>query len=426
MEVEHIKRIIADQEDEIAKKFREERIIERELLNEAKKYVTSPNALALLGVRRSGKSILSILLSRGKNFCYVNFDDPELEGFPVKEYRGLLEAVYSLKGDVDIIILDEVHNLKSWELLVNRLRESRVTVVTGSNAKMLSSELADRLTGRYVDLTLFPFSFGEYLSFKDFSPDIYLTRDISKTRDLLSEFLRMGGFPEAYKFGGRYIARIYSDIIEKDVVRRHNIRFVDDLKTLARILVSNYSREVTYNRLKNLVGVRSVHTVKNYVGYLRDAYLLFTLERFSFKLREQVIAPKKVYCIDTGIIDTLSFRSTEDVGRLIENLVAIELLRRSSYSYPGVGIYYWKDHQQREVDFVVKEGLQIKQLIQVCYDISDYGARERELKSLVKASSELKCKNLLVITWDYEGEEEFKNKRIQLIPLWKWLLQNSR
>ncbi len=343
----------------------------------------------------------------------------------------IVQAFYELYGsDLEYLIFDEILNVERWESFVSRLRTSKKIIVTGSNAKLLSRELSTHLTGRHIDFELFPFNLREVFLLKDIRLKenwMYSIKEVSKVKRNIDDYLMLGGFPEVYKFGKRILQVIYADILEKDVITRYKIKNPQALKDLARYLISNSANEFSFTRLKNVVGLKDVHTVSNYVNYLENAYLIFKIERFSFKLKQQMIAPKKVYSIDTGLINAISFKASKNSGRLIENLVAIELLRRKSYQDSDLEIYYWKDHRQHEVDFIVKRDNKIKQLIQVCYDIEDYNTRQRELKSLVKASRELKCSNLLVITWDYEAEEEFKGKgkgeEIKFVPLWKWLLE---
>jgi len=185
--------------------------------------------------------------------------------------------------------------------------------------------------------------------------------------------------------------------------------------------MSIFSNEVSYTKLKNTLKFRSVHTVQNYVRYLEDTYLVFHLDRFSFKQREQIKSPKKVYAVDTWMVNALAFTFSENIGKLMENTVAVELLRQRSGSGSRLELYYWKDQQHREVDFVIKEGADVARLIQACYDIDDPKTKERELKSLVKAAGELDCSDLLVITWDWECDEEFKGGDIRFVPLWQWL-----
>lgn len=420
MKIDEIKRIITDQKEAIEEKLSSENIIDREFLNYCKRFTTHPNVFLLSGVRRSGKSISSYLLFRGQKFAYINFDDERLYGLEAKELNNVLEAFYSLYGNVKRVILDEIQNIKGWELFVNRIRENKIVIVTGSNANLLSKELATYLTGRYVDFTIYPFSFREFLKYKNVAPNIYSTRSIAQIKNLLNEYIKTGGFPEVYKFDKKFLLSLYESIITKDVVLRYKIKYVKSLKDLARLFISNFSSEITFNKLKNILLVKSVHTVKNYFEYLESSFLVFKLERFSFKLKEQVLAPKKVYIIDTGLVNAIGFQSRESQGRIIENIVAIQLMRKKAEN-PLLRIFYWKDHQQKEVDFVIKD-TKVKQLVQVCYDIEDYNTKERELKALIKASTELKCKNLLVITWDFEGEEKIKSRKIIFKPLWKWLL----
>lgn len=423
MELEVIKRAISDQESEIREKFQNERIIDREPEN-ALKYLKHPNILAILGVRRAGKSLYSLLLSKNTPHAYVNFDDPELGGIKANELKKVLEAVIQLKGDVDTIILDEIHNINSWELFATRLREKKRVIITGSNSQMLSGELGTRLTGRHADFTLYPFSFREYLTYHGFQPNIYETEGIAKTKSYFNRYLTEGGFPEVQKFGKYVARRIFEDIIQKDVIVRHNIRLHSSFREVTRLVTSNVGSETSFNKLKNIAGVKSVHTIKNYVGYLENAFLVIKLERYSPKLKEQIISPKKIYLVDTGLTH-LNFKVSGDYGKLMENLVAVELMRRKSYNELQTEIYYWKDYQQKEVDFVIKEGPEIKQLIQVCYDLGNYNTRERETKSLLKASRELKCRNLLILTEDDEGEEKLDRKTIKYKPLWKWLIQKE-
>lgn len=427
MNVEELKKIITDQKEEINEIFEKEKMIDRCVPSEKLvKALGYPNILAILGIRRSGKSIFSTLLLEGRNYGYLNFDDERIAGIEARELNLVLQAFYELYGtDLEYLILDEIQNVPNWELFANRLRRTKKVILTGSNAKLLSGELATHLTGRYIDFTIYPFSFGEFLKIKGIKikkEDIYSTKRIAEIKKELRDYISVGGFPEVHKFGKSILIRIYEDIIQKDIFLRYKIRNKRTFREIAKYLVSNFSNEITFTKLKNMTSIKNVHTVKNYVDYLSTAYLTFIIERFSFKLKSQTIAPKKVYCIDTGIINSVAFRISENLGKLMENLVAIELLRRRSYWHPELEVYYWKDHQQREVDFVLKEGLKIKQLIQVTYSSSKDEIEEREIKSLLRSSEELKCKDLLIITWDYEDDIHANNTKIRCLPLWKWLL----
>jgi predicted AAA+ superfamily ATPase len=421
---ERMKEVILEQKEDVEGILKREKIIERELLQNLPKFLGYPNVLAILGVRRCGKSILSWQVFKDQEFGYINFDDERLRGLKAEDLNNVLQAFYELYGsDLENIILDEIQNVEAWELFVNRLRRSKKVIITGSNSKLLSGELATHLTGRHVDFTLMPFSFREYLTYNDVSLEAITTAKRAQIFRQLQSYLKDGGFPEFPKFGKKILRTIYEDIVRKDVVGRKKIKKEEELRKVARFLISNFSNEFTYSSLKEITTTKHLSTISDWVHGLEEAYLIAKLERFSFKLKQSFIAPKKVYCIDNGLIGVVGFLTSENTGRLMENLVAIELLRRRNYWFDDWEIYYWKDHQQNEVDFVVKEKSAIKQLIQVTYASSKDEIEKREIKSLIKASELLKCKDLLVITWDYEDELKIENKKIILKPLWKWLLE---
>lgn len=427
MDTNEIKRVIVSQKEEIDEIFKNEQIIEREFRrNSIGRYLSHPNILAVLGIRRCGKSVFSLQVLGNKKFGYINFDDERLVGLHAENLELILQAFYELYGnDLEYIVLDEPQNIEKWELFANRLRRTKKIIITGSNSKILSGDLATHLTGRHMDITLFPFSFKEFLKYRGLvfsEKDLYSTKVISSIKNHLKEYTEIGGFPEAYKFGKKVLLKLYEDIINKDIFGRHNIRHKKTFKDMAKYLLSNFSSEFTYNKLKNVFAVKDVHTIKNWVDYLSATYLIFTLERFSYKLKEQSIAPKKVYAMDIGLADLIGFKATERRGALVENLVLLELLRKQSYQELDTEIYYWKDPQQREVDFVVKEKTSVKQLIQVCTNLEELGTKEREIKALLRASKELRCTDLLVITEEYEAVEKISGKSVRFIPLWKWLL----
>lgn len=428
MDVEKIKSIVGDQREEIKRIFGEEQIIEREFLGKQKKFMESNLIKVVTGARRSGKSVFSFQLLNKRKYAYINFDDERLVGLKAPDLNSILEAFYQLFGDFNFIFLDEIQNVAGWELFVNRLKRQGFNVlITGSNAKLLSKELATHLTGRYIGMEIFPFSFREFLAFENFKiteEEFYSTRKKSLLIEKLQEYITFGGFPEAIKnkeLSKIYLPTLYSTIITKDVVSRYKINFVTTLREISNYLVSNFSEYVTFNKIKNIFGLKSSHTSKKYVSYLQESYLFFLLDKFSFKYKEVAASPKKVYVIDTGIINVMAFASSESFGRLIENLVAIELLREKTFN-PLLEIFYWKDYQQREVDFVLKIGSKIDELLQVTYVSGKDEMDKREIRSLVKASEELKCNNLLLITWDYEDEIYVNDTKIRCLPLWKWLL----
>ena len=308
---------------------------------------------------------------------------------------------------------------------VARLRTSKRIIITGSNSGLLRGNLSTFITGRHSDVVLFPFSFREFLKTNGVELDQnweYSTDKKADIKRLLNDFLVKGGFPEVQKFGTRILQGIYRDIVENDIILQHKIRNMEAIRSLSLYLSSNLCKEISFEKLAGYVGVKNGHTVAKYVGYLEEAYMFFLLQRFSFKLKEQFIAPRKVYVVDTGIADSIAFRVSPDRGRQMENLVFVELMRRNIYFALNLELYYWKDHRGREVDFILKKGSEIVELIQVSHISSRMDINERETYSLVLASTDLKCTALTVITWDYEDEEILEGKVIRYIPLWKWLL----
>jgi len=422
-----LKAIIKEQREELEQIERQERIIKRDLLERAGKYVKHPNILAVLGIRRCGKSIFSYLLAKGSSFGYINFDDERLANVQTSDLNKILQTFYELYGDVDFVILDELQNITGWELFANRLRRIKKVIITGSNSKLLSGELATHLTGRHIDLTLTPFSFKEFLSFQGFvlKDNVFTTKEKAAIRRLLDRYLEFGGFPEINKFGKSMLSGIYNDILTKDIILRHKIKKIEAIKKLSRYLISNFGQEFTYSKLCNLLNIESKNTMSKWVSLLEDAFLIFKIDRFSFKLKQQFIAPKKMYCQDNGLINVVAFRFSENIGRFMENSVAMELFRKKCFD-PFLEIFYWKNHQQQEVDFLVKKGKKVDTLIQVSNISNEDEVAEREISSLLKASVDLHCNHLLVVTNDYQAERKIKGKVIKFIPLWLWLLSSKQ
>lgn len=414
----------------LSQKYEKERLlsgkyIERTLLKSAQHTIENSLIKVIVGPRRAGKSIFAIQLLRNKQFAYLNFDDERLSG--ITNYDQIIKGINEVYGSTKYLLFDEIQNLKNWELFANRLqRQGYILILTGSNSQLLSRELATHLTGRYQQFTIYPFSYLEFIKARN----VILKTESEQTLveqgtflNLLNEYLTLGGYPEIVVKGIEphdYLKILFDSIILKDVVKRYNVRYSKALYDLALFLVSNYSNEYTFTKLKNLLHINSVHTVLNYIRYLESAYLFFTVRRFSYKLKEQLKAPSKVYVYDTGLASVLRITLSPDYGRLMENIVAVELLRR------GKEIYYYKSKNGVEVDFVVKDGLRITQLIQVCYDVTESRTKKKEIKPLLRAGKELSCENLVIITWDYMAEESYDKTRISYVPLWRWLTHPSR
>ncbi len=393
----------------------------REGLQGAKQSMQNNLIKVIIGPRRAGKSVFAIQMLKGANFAYLNFDDERLLG--ASDYDEFLKASRQVYGDTKYMLFDEIQNLHNWELFVNRLhRRGFNIVITGSNSRLLSRELATHLTGRYIQFQVLPFSFSEFLRARDFIIDE--TLELKERQGLLlnylSGYIDNGGFPEIVVKNidcKSYIATLFESILFKDIVKRYNVRYSKKLHDLALYLITNHSSEFSYTRLKKILDFRSVHTAENYIKYLNEAFLIFNVERFSTKVKEQIKSPKKVYAYDPGTINAVKFKITPDIGKLIENIVAIELLRR------GKEFFCYKSGDGKDVDFAVKEGLKIEQLVQVCYDIDSYMTKKREVRAIIKASNEVGCENLMVLTWDYEGEESAGEKKITYLPLWRWLIE---
>jgi len=398
----------------------------REKIPYAEKFLNENIIKVITGPRRAGKSVFCMLLLKDKEFAYLNFDDENL--VKIKNYDELIKVLYEVYPNAKYFFFDEVQNLDKWELFINKLhRRNFNLIITGSNAKLLETEISSILTGRYVSINVFPFSFREFLKAKNFELDnkeISLPEVKGKILNFLSEYIATGGFPEVVVKNldtKTYLETLFDAILLKDVVKRHKVRFVPQIYDLATYLLSNFSSEFSFTKIRKILSFNSTNTVEKYIKYLEESYLLFILNRFSFKLKEQIKTPKKVYVSDNGFILAKSFQFSNNTGKLIENIVFCELLRRN-YK-PNIDIFYYKTKNGKEVDFVLKQTTKINKLIQVCYNISDTNTKEREIKSLLTASEELNCNNLEIISWDYEAEEKHKGKTIKFVPLWKWLLK---
>lgn len=400
----------------------------REQLKKNSRLIENKLIKVIVGPRRAGKSILSLLLLKDKEFAYLNFDDEQL--LKVNSYDELLTILLDVYNNTKYLFFDEIQNLKNWELFINKLhRRGYNIVITGSNSKLLSTDLASALTGRHTKIELLPFSFKEYLQAKRYVYDkekISTPKNKAKLLNLLKKYVVEGGFPNIildnidYKI---YLDTLFDSILFKDIVKRHDIKNAKWISDLAVYLISTSTKEYTYNSLKNNLGFNSTATVQNYLNYLEEAYLFFTLNRFCYKLKEQIKYPRKIYSVDNGFITTKSFTNLSDLSKLIENLVFLDLLRKNNRL--NLDLFYYKTKNNKEVDFLIREGTKVKQLIQVTYDLSDKKTRQREINSLIEASKELNCKNLVVITYDEEKIETHNKNKITFVPLWKWLLEDK-
>ncbi len=364
-------------------------------------------ALVISGIRRCGKStLLGQILSREKRFYYLNLEDPRLEGFELKDFNRADEIFKELYGEGGTYFFDEIQNIDKWELFVRFLADNKARMaITVSNASLLSRELGTKLTGRHLSCELFPFSYEEFLEYFKMQPSV----------DTFSEYLYKGGFPEFLRERDpTLLHELFRDVMMRDIVNKFGIRNTSILTKLAAYLISNVGEEFSFNSLKKMLEVRSVQTIADYISYLEDAYLIFTIPKFSYSFRKQQMNPKKVYSIDNGLSHHNSVSFSKDKDKMLENTVFLSLRRRYSQ------IFYFQ--KNNECDFIVKEGGKVAQAIQVCHEINDDN-QKREMEGLVEAMRELKLHHGLVLTYDQGDELEIDRKRIMMKPVWKWLLE---
>ena len=402
--------------------------IPREKLNAFKPVLSSDLIKVITGPRRAGKSVFAFLLLKDEDFAYVNFDDEAL--LKPDNYDAVLAALLEVYPRSKYILFDEIQNLDKWEVFISKLhRRGYNLVLTGSNAHLLSSELASALTGRYAAVEILPFSFREFLLARNFQPAQTEASPEAKAKllNLLEEYLRQGGYPEVTTKNLEvkpYLQTLFDALLLKDVVKRFRVRYTQQIYDLAQYLMAHFAAEFSYNKLRNALGLRSTATVEKYAHYLKEAYLLYALNRFSHKFKEQLKAPKKAYFVDNGFLTAKAFQISPNSGRLMENAVFIELIRRGYV--PNDGIFYYKTRNNKEVDFILRRGTKTESLIQVCMDLDSEGARKREQNALIEAGEELDCSRLIILSWDTEAQESVKGGKVDIVPLWKWLLQGAQ
>ncbi len=405
-------------------------------LGEALKYLRMNKIVTITGIRRAGKSfiakqIVDNFVKEKKNSLIVNFEEARFDeqlnkDFLIKIYDAYLSM---LKPDKKpLIILDEIQEVTDWEKFVRSVNEKgeAYLVVTGSSAKIMSEELATLLTGRTLTLEVFPLSFKEFLQFNGliFKSKFEEIKKEAEIKGLLKAYASFGGFPEVAlekeaELKIKVLRSYHSDILNKDIIKRFKVRRIDKLERIAFYYTTNFSSLITFNRLGKFLKLEE-KTVEIYSKYIESSKLIHFLYRFSSSVKEQENSPRKVYLSDIGFSHLSNILLSDKISKIYENIVAIQLRRLSE------SIFYWKDLNGKEVDFVIKDGPKIKQLIQVCYDAAADDTKKREISALLKCSKELKCNDLLIITDDYESEETLEwagiKRKVNFIPLWKWLL----
>ncbi len=413
-------------------------IIPRDVKIEEYLNMTPRKIVAITGFRRVGKtyilySLIKKLLEEysREEVIYINFDDeriPESTEF----LTNLLPTIKETFSEPKYLLLDEIQNMPNWSKWLRRIydNENVNIFITGSSSKVSSRELPTELRGRSLEIKVYPLSFKEFLRFKSIDVNYKDAEYSESTRAVilkaLDEYLSYGGMPEVVLADESKKFEILQDyfrtVLSRDIIERFNVGNEEGIKALLKLLLNstNYSISKLYNTLKSMGHHIGKTTVLNYLGHIESSYFIHSVPIFSYKIKDQMQYPRKVYIIDNGFISSISTKFSKDMGRLYENMVAVELLRRGSKD--NFDVFYWKDQRGKEVDFVIRKDLKIEQLIQVSYDVSDYDTKKREVTALIKASDALNCENLLIINSSYDAVEEIKGKKIVFVPLWKWLL----
>ena len=385
------------------------------------KYLNNEEIIIISGVRRCGKSVLlqQIRDRLPQKDYFFNFDDDRLGNFTVENFQQLYEVFIELYGEQNYFYFDEIQNIAGWEHFAKRLYNSGKKVfITGSNARMLSKELGTYLTGCYIAIELYPFSFSEFLDFRE---QLHLLGDISGTiargeiQSAFNDYLKQGGFPIYLRSeDGIVLKALYDNILYKDVMVRNQIVNEREVKELVYYTVSNIGKPLTYTSLAKVIGVKNPTTVKNYLEYIENTYLLFSLSKLDYSVKAQLRNPKKVYAIDNALVSRLGFHFSGEEGRLLENMVYIELRRRG-------GEIFYHNSGSAECDFVVRDGFRVVQAIQACYLLGSSDTREREIRGIQDAMDTYQLLEGTIITNTHEEELKYGNKMIHILPAWKWL-----
>ena len=380
----------------------------------------------ITGPRRVGKSTQALLMLRNRKFAYLNFDSQQLlDAWDANLVMRMLDDVYP---SYEYLLLDEVQNLEAWDLWVSELyRLGKNLVITGSNAKMLSSEMATALTGKYLKVEMLPFSLEEFFDWNKQDLGKLSPAQQAEASALIDDYLRNGGYPEVVasrQMTRTYLDTLFDSIVWKDVAKRHSVRNVTDLNDLALYLVSNFCNPVSANELTEELGFSSVNTTKKFMAYLHEPYLFYYLPRYNNKLKLMKKAPRKVYVVDNGFVAAKAFSLSDNLGRLLENQVFVELLRQG-YDTDKT-IFYYRSRNDKEVDFVLRKGTHIECLVQVCHDMSGSKTEKREIDSLVECAEELNCSNLVIVTNNEERVIDKDGFRIDVVPVAKWSVSLAR
>ncbi|MFH1457305.1 MAG: ATP-binding protein [Patescibacteria group bacterium] len=404
--------------------------------NQFKKSLFQTSEIVIItGVRRAGKSYLMRLIWQdiknnkkltNNQVLYFNFEDEKLISFRAKDFDLLLESHLELlepDENKDIyLFFDEIQNINGWDKFLNRLRENKKykIFVTGSNATMLSKEISSKLTGRNIQIYLYPFSWYEFLKTQiiDFKEnDLYDREKRIKVFKFFNQYLKFGGFPEVIITKQRFLLQEYlKNIIYRDIVSRYKIKYEMHLREIVSFLITNITNKVSLKNIAKMTGIKNINTIKNYLNYLENSFLFYSMPMYSYSIKQQIYNPDKLYICDLGVYNELSFKFSENKGQILENFVFMELKRKNK------NIYYGEDKKYQEIDFVIIQKNKVCELIQCTCDINNSLTKKMELESLKKAMDNFKLKKGIVITYDFDGQEKIKGGVIYFIPAWKYFL----
>lgn len=380
------------------------------------KYIKTSHITIISGIRRGGKSTLLRQFAEKYEdyYYYINFDDERLINFTVQDFADMM-MLFQKQSSARTIFIDEIQNIEGWERFIRRIHDEEYKIfITGSNAKLLSSELGTHLTGRYLKVELFPFSFSEYLRYNKLSYQKVTTKVKSSILKHFDSYLIHGGMPEYLKYGEEeFLSRTYEDIIYKDIISRYKLKEVKQFKQLSHYLFSNFTSDISYNSLRNTLGIKSPVSVKNYIGYLEESFLAFELFKYDYSLKQQHIRQKKIYIIDNGIRNSIAFRFSSDKGKLLVNLVFLEYKRR--------GIQVYMHRNKTECDFIVEDKQKIISAVQVCYNLNENN-KKREMRGAIIAMDHYNLDSSCILTYNQSETETLTDGRVIVImPVWKWL-----
>ena len=378
----------------------------------------------ITGPRRVGKSTQALLMLRNKNFAYLNFDKQELlDNWNAELVMRLLDEIYP---NYDYLMLDEVQNLQNWDVWVTELfRRGKNLVITGSNANMLSSEMATVLTGKYLPLEMLPFSLTEFFEWHHLDINAIQPEQQNEAAVLEDDYLRNGGYPEtvaARSLAGTYLSTLFDSIIWKDIVKRHKIRNTEAINNMALYLLSNFCNQLSANDIANAIHLKSVNTTQKFMGYLHEPFLFYYLPRFNNKLKLMTKAPKKIYVVDNGFVAAKAFSTSDNLGRLLENQVFVNLLRKGYNTEQSM--FYYHTRNDKQIDFVLRKHNHVKQLVQVSYEMTSEKTIRRECSALVEAAEELHCEELFVLTYNEKRTSEWDGHTIHILPETEWFLES--